>query len=96
MKDGICFRNYENKYWISGKWALKQIVNKLPDATLPRPHVSDQTIGAVLGILFEIIKNSANYTRDFHELKGKGFSEFLQHCTFHQIPKEEDLHKTWK
>ncbi|PAV81448.1 hypothetical protein WR25_22270 [Diploscapter pachys] len=55
---------------ILGKWALKQIVSKLPDATLPRPHVSDQTIGAVLGILFEIIKNSANYTRDFHELKG--------------------------
>ncbi|KAK6029570.1 Armadillo/beta-catenin-like repeat protein [Ostertagia ostertagi] len=36
-----------------GKYALRDLIEKLPDAGARRPPVSDQTIGAVLGILFE-------------------------------------------
>ncbi|EFO87390.1 CRE-JAC-1 protein [Caenorhabditis remanei] len=54
-----------------GKYALREFLDKLPEAGSPRRStVSDQTIGAVLGILFEIVRSSAAYTKDVHELKG--------------------------
>ncbi|CAI2352274.1 unnamed protein product [Caenorhabditis sp. 36 PRJEB53466] len=55
----------------SGKYALRDLLEKLPEAgSARRAAVSDQTIGAVLGILFEIVRSSAAYTKDVHELKG--------------------------
>ncbi|CAD6194584.1 unnamed protein product [Caenorhabditis auriculariae] len=53
-----------------GKYALRELLEKLPEPDAPRPPISDQTIGAVLGILFEIVRSSAPYTRDVHELQG--------------------------
>ncbi|CAI4221398.1 unnamed protein product [Auanema sp. JU1783] len=53
-----------------GKYALRDLVNKLPEPSKPRPQISDQTIGAILGILFEIVKDSAEYTKNLHEIKG--------------------------
>ncbi|CBJ25105.1 Fibronectin type-III domain-containing protein [Caenorhabditis elegans] len=54
-----------------GKYALRDFLDKLPEPGSPRRSaISDQTIGAVLGILFEIVRSSAAYTKDVHELKG--------------------------
>uniref|UniRef100_A0A8R1DLC3 Fibronectin type-III domain-containing protein n=1 Tax=Caenorhabditis japonica TaxID=281687 RepID=A0A8R1DLC3_CAEJA len=54
-----------------GKYALRDLLEKLPEpGSARRAAISDQTIGAVLGILFEIVRSSAAYTKDVHELKG--------------------------
>uniref|UniRef100_A0A1I7XF99 Armadillo/beta-catenin-like repeat protein n=1 Tax=Heterorhabditis bacteriophora TaxID=37862 RepID=A0A1I7XF99_HETBA len=53
-----------------GKYALRDLVEKLPEVGGRRPPISDQTIGAVLGILFEVVRSSAAFTRDVHEAKG--------------------------
>ncbi|KAK6053155.1 Armadillo/beta-catenin-like repeat protein, partial [Cooperia oncophora] len=53
-----------------GKYALRDLIEKLPDAGGRRPPISDQTIGAVLGILFEVVRSSASFTRDVHEARG--------------------------
>ncbi|EGT42064.1 CBN-JAC-1 protein [Caenorhabditis brenneri] len=54
-----------------GKYALRDFLEKLPEPGSPRrTAISDQTIGAVLGILFEIVRSSAAYTKDVHEMKG--------------------------
>ncbi|CAB3405942.1 unnamed protein product [Caenorhabditis bovis] len=53
-----------------GKYALRDLLDKLPEPGARRPPISDQTIGAVLGILFEVVRSSANYTKDLHEYKG--------------------------
>lgn len=48
-----------------GKYAMKDLVAKLPraDQRFRDPNVSDATIGAILGILFETVKHSADFTR---------------------------------
>lgn len=48
-----------------GKYAMKDLVSRLPraDQRLRDPSVSDATIGAILGILFETVKHSADFTR---------------------------------
>ncbi|VDN01656.1 unnamed protein product [Thelazia callipaeda] len=55
-----------------GKYAMKDLVAKLPRAEqrYRDPNVSDATIGAVLGIFFEIIKHSSDFTRNIHECGG--------------------------
>ncbi|VDO43112.1 unnamed protein product, partial [Haemonchus placei] len=53
-----------------GKYALRDLIEKLPDAGPRRPSISDQTIGAVLGILFEVVRSSAAFTKDVHEARG--------------------------
>ncbi|EYC46294.1 hypothetical protein Y032_0402g808 [Ancylostoma ceylanicum] len=53
-----------------GKYALRDLIDKLPDAGARRPPISDQTIGAVLGILFEVVRSSAAFTKDVHEARG--------------------------
>ncbi|CAI5447841.1 unnamed protein product [Caenorhabditis angaria] len=53
-----------------GKYALRDLLEKLPEPGSRRIPVSDQTIGAILGILFEIVRSSSAYTKDVHELKG--------------------------
>uniref|UniRef100_A0A915Q1W3 Fibronectin type-III domain-containing protein n=1 Tax=Setaria digitata TaxID=48799 RepID=A0A915Q1W3_9BILA len=55
-----------------GKYAMKDLVAKLPrsDQRFRDPNVSDATIGAVLGILFETVKHSADFTRNVHECGG--------------------------
>ncbi|EPB72016.1 hypothetical protein ANCCEY_08889 [Ancylostoma ceylanicum] len=55
---------------IGGKYALRDLIDKLPDAGARRPPISDQTIGAVLGILFEVVRSSAAFTKDVHEARG--------------------------
>lgn len=55
---------------ILGKYVLKDLLEKLPHPDRPRPNISDQTICAVLGILFEIVRSSAEFTKDVHEQKG--------------------------
>ncbi|UMM26465.1 hypothetical protein L5515_010153 [Caenorhabditis briggsae] len=61
-----------------GKYALRDFLEKLPEPGTPRRSaVSDQTIAAVLGILFEIVRSSAAYTKDVHELKGTDKLRFL-------------------
>lgn len=44
---------------------MKDLVAKLPraDQRYRDPNVGDSTIGAVLGILFETVKHSADFTR---------------------------------
>lgn len=48
-----------------GKYAMKDLVSKLPrpDQRARDASVGDATIGAVLGILFETVKHSADFTR---------------------------------
>uniref|UniRef100_A0A8R1TVP6 Fibronectin type-III domain-containing protein n=1 Tax=Onchocerca volvulus TaxID=6282 RepID=A0A8R1TVP6_ONCVO len=55
-----------------GKYAMKDLVAKLPlaDQRFRDPNVSDATIGAILGILFETVKHSADFTRNIHECGG--------------------------
>ncbi|KAM3726377.1 Juxtamembrane domain-associated catenin [Dirofilaria immitis] len=55
-----------------GKYAMKDLVTKLPRANqrFRDPNVSDATIGAILGILFETVKHSADFTRNIHECGG--------------------------
>ncbi|KAE9417740.1 hypothetical protein Angca_006104, partial [Angiostrongylus cantonensis] len=53
-----------------GKYALRDLIDKLPDTAVRRPPVSDQTIGAVLGILFEVVRSSVAFTKDVHEARG--------------------------
>uniref|UniRef100_A0AAF5RT50 Fibronectin type-III domain-containing protein n=1 Tax=Wuchereria bancrofti TaxID=6293 RepID=A0AAF5RT50_WUCBA len=55
-----------------GKYAIKDLVAKLPraDQRFRDPNVSDATIGAILGILFETVKHSADFTRNIHECGG--------------------------
>jgi len=55
-----------------GKYAMQDLVGKLPraDARQRDPAVSDATIGAVLGILFETVRSSADFTRNLHECGG--------------------------
>lgn len=55
-----------------GKYAMKDLVAKLPraDQRYRDPNVGDSTIGAVLGILFETVKHSADFTRNIHECGG--------------------------
>uniref|UniRef100_A0A1I7VVL9 Fibronectin type III domain-containing protein n=1 Tax=Loa loa TaxID=7209 RepID=A0A1I7VVL9_LOALO len=55
-----------------GKYAMKDLVAKLPraDQQFRDPNVSDATIGAILGILFETVKHSADFTRNIHECGG--------------------------
>ncbi|GMS95730.1 hypothetical protein PENTCL1PPCAC_17905, partial [Pristionchus entomophagus] len=55
-----------------GKYALRDLLDKLPEVNKRRctNGPSDQTIAAVLGILFEIVRSSCSTTRDIHEAKG--------------------------
>uniref|UniRef100_F1KQH5 Juxtamembrane domain-associated catenin n=1 Tax=Ascaris suum TaxID=6253 RepID=F1KQH5_ASCSU len=55
-----------------GKYAMKDLVSKLPrpDQRARDASVGDATIGAVLGILFETVKHSADFTRNVHECGG--------------------------
>ncbi|KAJ1357986.1 molecular chaperone [Parelaphostrongylus tenuis] len=53
-----------------GKYALRDLIDKLPDSAVRRAPISDQTIGAVLGILFEVVRSSAAFTKDVHEARG--------------------------
>ncbi|VDN41315.1 unnamed protein product [Gongylonema pulchrum] len=55
-----------------GKYAMKDLVAKLPQAGqgCRDPSVSDATVGAVLGILFETVRHSADFTRNIHECGG--------------------------
>ncbi|GMR48035.1 hypothetical protein PMAYCL1PPCAC_18230 [Pristionchus mayeri] len=55
-----------------GKYALRDLLNKLPEAGARRPTngPSDQTIAAVLGILFEIVRASSSTTKEIHEARG--------------------------
>ncbi|GMT24360.1 hypothetical protein PFISCL1PPCAC_15657, partial [Pristionchus fissidentatus] len=62
-----------------GKYALRDLLDKLPEANKERPPIgpSDQTIAAVLGILFEIIRSSSSTTKEIHEAKGTDQLRFL-------------------
>ncbi|TMS39617.1 hypothetical protein L596_006110 [Steinernema carpocapsae] len=55
-----------------GKYAMKDLVSKLPrpDETTRNPGISDGTIAAVLGILFEVVRNSVEFTKALHEAGG--------------------------
>uniref|UniRef100_A0A0R3S475 Fibronectin type III domain protein n=1 Tax=Elaeophora elaphi TaxID=1147741 RepID=A0A0R3S475_9BILA len=55
-----------------GKYAMKDLVAKLPraDQRFRDSNVSDATVGAILGILFETVKHSADFTRNIHECGG--------------------------
>ncbi|KJH47973.1 hypothetical protein DICVIV_05949 [Dictyocaulus viviparus] len=53
-----------------GKYALHDLIDKLPDIDTRRSSISDQTIGAVLGILFEVVRSSTAFTKDVHEARG--------------------------
>ncbi len=62
-----------------GKYAMKDLVNKLPPPQQKERdrHVSDQTIGAVLGVLFETVRSSSDFTRNLHECGGTDRLRFL-------------------
>ncbi|KAK0399366.1 hypothetical protein QR680_003009 [Steinernema hermaphroditum] len=55
-----------------GKYAMKDLVSKLPRPDEPSrsPGISDGTIAAVLGILFEVVRNSVEFTKALHEAGG--------------------------
>ncbi|VDK87223.1 unnamed protein product [Litomosoides sigmodontis] len=55
-----------------GKYAMKDLVAKLPqvDQRFRDSNMSDATIGAILGIMFETVKHSADFTRNIHECGG--------------------------
>uniref|UniRef100_A0A914BU89 Fibronectin type-III domain-containing protein n=1 Tax=Acrobeloides nanus TaxID=290746 RepID=A0A914BU89_9BILA len=55
-----------------GKYALKDLIEKLPkmDQQQRSPNISDSTIGAVLGILFEAVRSSVALTKNLHEVGG--------------------------
>ncbi|KAI6212213.1 Fibronectin type III domain-containing protein [Aphelenchoides besseyi] len=55
-----------------GRNAMKDLVIKLPEPGQQSrdPHISDATIGAVLGIFWEIVKSSLELTRVLHENGG--------------------------
>lgn len=61
---------------------MRDLIDKLPDAGARRPPISDQTIGAVLGILFEVVRSSAAFTKDVHEARGRfGVNIAVAHLT---------------
>ncbi|VDM38049.1 unnamed protein product [Toxocara canis] len=62
-----------------GKYAMKDLVSKLPrpDQRARDASVSDATVGAVLGILFETVKHSADFTRNVHECGGTDRLRYL-------------------
>ena len=51
---------------------MKELVLKLPDPSRPERErgVSDATIAAVLGVLFETVRSSADFARNLHEAGG--------------------------
>uniref|UniRef100_A0AC35U4F1 Fibronectin type-III domain-containing protein n=1 Tax=Rhabditophanes sp. KR3021 TaxID=114890 RepID=A0AC35U4F1_9BILA len=58
-----------------GKYAMKDLLQKLPtDAAIDDLTLGDEigegTINAILGILFEIVRNSTEFTRNLHDLGG--------------------------
>lgn len=59
------FLLFQRNRELIGKYAMKDLVAKLPRAEqrLIDPNVSDATIEAILGILFETVKHSADFTR---------------------------------
>lgn len=57
---------------------MKDLVNKLPAPSATRDRrVSDATIGAVLGVLFETVRSSADFTRNLHECGGTDRLRYL-------------------
>ncbi|CAJ0573750.1 unnamed protein product, partial [Mesorhabditis spiculigera] len=62
-----------------GKYAMRELLDKLPEPGSRREAnkgPSDQTISAILGILFEVVRESAQFTKDLHQAHG---TEKLQH-----------------
>ncbi|KAI1733330.1 fibronectin type III domain-containing protein [Ditylenchus destructor] len=52
-----------------GRYAMKELLSKLPapGQTARNPQISDATIGAVLGILWEAVRSSVELTVTLHE-----------------------------
>ncbi|CEF60743.1 Armadillo repeat and Fibronectin, type III domain and Armadillo-like helical domain and Immunoglobulin-like fold domain and Armadillo-type fold domain-containing protein [Strongyloides ratti] len=59
-----------------GKYAMKDLLQKIPrekyieKLDLNENKVAEATIAAVLGILFEIVKYSVEFTKNFHDIGG--------------------------
>lgn len=51
---------------------MRDLISKLPtpNQTIRDPHISDQTIGAVLGIFWEVVRSSLELTKLLHESGG--------------------------
>uniref|UniRef100_A0A0N5AAV2 Fibronectin type-III domain-containing protein n=1 Tax=Syphacia muris TaxID=451379 RepID=A0A0N5AAV2_9BILA len=62
-----------------GKYAMKDLVSKLPRVgqCTRDSNVGDSTIGAVLGILFETVKHSADFAKNLHDCGGTDRLRFL-------------------
>lgn len=52
--------------------AMSELLSKLPNRnqTARAPNISDATIGAILGILWEAVRASVELTRKLHEEQG--------------------------
>lgn len=55
-----------------GNLALVDLIQKLPqlNQTERNPLISDATIGAVLGVLWEIVRSSQELTQKIHAIRG--------------------------
>lgn len=59
-----------------GKYAMKDLLQKIPreeyieQLNLNENKIAEATIAAVLGILFEIVKYSSEFTKNFHDIGG--------------------------
>lgn len=60
---------YENSC-ISGKYAMRDLVQKLPSGNTHDSGTSDETIAAVLATLNEVIKKSAEFSRSLLDVGG--------------------------
>lgn len=55
----------------AGKYAIKDLVAKLPSETMPRDqNISDDTISAVLGVLYQTILGNVEFARNLLESGG--------------------------
>uniref|UniRef100_A0A0R3PKP3 WAPL domain-containing protein n=1 Tax=Angiostrongylus costaricensis TaxID=334426 RepID=A0A0R3PKP3_ANGCS len=62
-----------------GKYELSDLIDKLPNTAVRRSPVSDQTIVAVLSMLFEVVRSSAAFTKGFHEASSTKKLRLLVH-----------------
>uniref|UniRef100_A0A0N5A3Z9 Fibronectin type-III domain-containing protein n=1 Tax=Parastrongyloides trichosuri TaxID=131310 RepID=A0A0N5A3Z9_PARTI len=59
-----------------GKYAMKDLLQKIPrddvikGINMNENRIAEATIVAVLGILFEIVKNSSEFTKNLHDIGG--------------------------
>lgn len=54
----------EHVFYVSGKYAMRDLVQKLPSGSLTHDQItSDDTIAAVLATLNEVIKKNAEFSR---------------------------------